>query len=204
MSIRQINASYLVNEDRILFRFNTLDQAEYRLWFTRRVALFILAATSHLLTKKLEQTHTKDAAKALNEFGKQSILETVQQQKDASKDFESGTSFPIGADPLLVMDVTCSLAKNGEKLAFVEKPKAGGADDAISIDFLLPGGANLNLKLPENLMQGMAVLLDQIRQNAGWGEAILQVKNLPNREQDNEQAEDQNLDAQSSKNISIH
>jgi hypothetical protein len=196
MSIKQINASYLVSEDRILFRFNTQDKAEYRLWFTRRVTLFILAATSHLLTKKLEKTHSIDAAKALNEFGKQTILETVQQQKDASKDFESGTNFPIGADPLLVMDVTCSLTKNGEKLAFLERAKEGAIDDALSIDFLLPGGANLNLKLPENLMQGMAVLLDQIRQNAGWGEAVLVEKNIDKTEE--------NLDAKTSKNISIH
>ena len=80
MSIKQLNASYLVNEDRILFRFNTTEQAEYRLWFTRRVTLFILVATSHLLTKKLEKTHSTDAAKALNEFSKQSILEQAQQQ----------------------------------------------------------------------------------------------------------------------------
>jgi hypothetical protein len=196
MTIKQFNGVYLVNEDRILFRFNTLDQAEYRLWFTRRVTLFILAATSHLLTKKSEKTHSVDTAKALNEFGKQSILETVQQQKDASKDFESGTNFPIGADPLLVMDVTCSLAKNAEKLAYLERSKQGHNDDALSIDFLLPGGANLNLKLPENLMQGMVVVLDQIRQNAGWGEAVLTEKNLAKSEE--------NLDAKKAKNISIH
>lgn len=196
MSIKQINASYLVNEDRILFRFNTQDQAEYRLWFTRRVTLFILAATSHLVTKKLEKSHSSDAAKALNEFGKQTILEAAQQQKEASKDFESGTNFPIGVDPLLVMDVTCSLTKNDEKLAFLERSKESQIDDTLSIDFLLPGGANLNLKLPENLMQAMAVLLDQIRQNAGWGEAVLVEKNI-------EQAEE-NLGAKASKNISIH
>jgi hypothetical protein len=196
MSIKQFNASYLVNEDRILFRFNTQDQAEYRLWLTRRVTLFILVATSHLLTKKFEKTHSTDAAKAINEFGKQAILETTKQQKDVSNDFESGVKFPIGADPLLVMDVTCSLAKNDEKLAFLEKSKEGQIDDTLSIDFLLPGGANLNLKLPENLMQGMAVLLDQIRQNAGWGEAVL-------GEKINEQTEE-NIDTKSAKNISIH
>ena len=80
MPIKQFNASYLVNDDRILFRFNTTEQAEYRLWFTRRVTLFILVATSHLLTKRLEKTHSTDAAKALNEFSKQSILEQAQQQ----------------------------------------------------------------------------------------------------------------------------
>jgi len=196
MTIKQFNASYLVNEDRILFRFNTQDKAEYRLWLTRRVTLFILVATSHLLQKKLEKTHSSDAAKALNEFGKQAILETAKQAKDASNDFESGITFPIGADPLLVMDVTCSLTKNGEKLAFLEKTKDGQIDDNLSIDFLLPGGANLNLKLPENLMQGMTILLDQIRQNAGWGEAVLLEKNVEKSEE--------NLDLKSSSNISIH
>ena len=196
MSIKQFNASYLVNEDRILFRFNTQDQAEYRLWLTRRVTLFILVATSNLLTKKFEKTHSTDAAKAINEFGKQAILETTKQQKDVSNDFESGVKFPIGADPLLVMDVTCSLTKNDDKLAFLERSKEGQIDETLSIDFMLPGGANLNLKLPENLMQGMAVLLDQIRQNAGWGEAVL-------LEKINEQTEE-NIDTKSAKNISIH
>ena len=70
MTIKQFNGSYSANEDRILFRFNTQNQEEYRFWFTRRVTLFILAATSHLLSKKLEQTHSADAVKALNEFEK--------------------------------------------------------------------------------------------------------------------------------------
>ena len=193
MTIKQFNASYLVNEDRILFRFNTQDKAEYRLWLTRRVTLFILVATSHLLQKKLEKTHSSDAAKALNEFGKQAILETVKQAKDVSNDFESGITFPIGADPLLVMDVTCSLTKNGEKLAFLEKTKDGQIDDNLSIDFLLPGGANLNLKLSENLMQAMTILLDQIRQNAGWGETLPQEKKLEKIEDDHANPVNENI-----------
>lgn len=196
MSIKQFNATYLANEDRILFRFNTQDQAEYRLWLTRRVTLFVLVATSHLLTKKLEKTHSTDAAKGINKFVKQAVTDAAKQSNEASNDFESGVKFPIGADPLLVMDVTCALAKNGEKLAFLERSKEGQIDDALSIDFLLSGGANLNLKLPENLMQGMVVLLDQIRKTAGWGEAVLVDKNILKREE--------NVDAKSTKNISIH
>ncbi|MDH6242196.1 hypothetical protein M2125_002016 [Polynucleobacter sphagniphilus] len=30
MTIKQFNGSYLANEDRVLFHFNTQDQAEYR------------------------------------------------------------------------------------------------------------------------------------------------------------------------------
>ena len=196
MSIKQFNASYLVNDDRILFRFNTTEQAEYRLWFTRRVTLFILVATSHLLTKKLEKTHSIDAAKALNEFSKQSILEQAQQQKDVSNDFQTGISFPIGPDPLLVIDVTCSLVESGEKLVYLDRSKEAEKEEVFSIDLLLSDGANLNLKLPENLMQGVVVLLDQIRVSAGWGEATLVEKNT--------QKNDENVEIKSAKNISIH
>lgn len=196
MSIKQINASYLINEDRILFRFNTSEQAEYRLWFTRRVTLFILAATSHLLKKKLEQTHSSDAVKALEEFEKQAVADAPGHHKDAVNLFESGTSFPIGADALLVMDVSCSLAKNSEKFAYIQSANEQQIDDLISLDFLLPGGANLNLKLPENLLRGMRALLDQLRTNAGWGEAKLQDKYS--------EKDEQNFDLKSSENISIH
>ena len=53
MTIKQFNATYLANDDRLLFRFNTSEDTEFRFWFTRRVTLFILAATSHLLVKNL-------------------------------------------------------------------------------------------------------------------------------------------------------
>ena len=43
MSIKQFNGSYMPNEDRLMFRFNTVEDDEYRFWFTRRVTLFILA-----------------------------------------------------------------------------------------------------------------------------------------------------------------
>lgn len=196
MTIKQFNGSYLPNEDRILFRFNTQEQSEYRFWFTRRVTLFLLAATSHLLTKKLEQAHSPDAAKALNEFEKQAVLDAAKNTTSAVQNYESGSNFPIGSEPLLVMDVTCSLTKNGEKLANLSEAAEGEIDESLSIDFVLPGGANLNLKLAGNTLQAMCVLLDQLRQQAQWGEAILQVKNA----EKNEQNEEQNF----SKNISIH
>ena len=197
MSIKQFNASYLVNEDRILFRFNTHDEAEYRLWFTRRVTLFILVATARLIAKKLEKTHSSDAAKALTEFEKEAALQSPEDKKEVPQLFESGTQFPIGAEALLVMDVSCSLTKNDEKLAYIQSAKEGQIDDdALSIDFLLPGGANLNLKLPENLLKNVCALLDKLRLSAGWGEAVLQEKIS--------EKNNQHLDLKASSNQSIH
>lgn len=177
MSIKQLNASYLVSEDRILLRLNTQDQVEYRLWLTRRVTLFILAASTHLLTKKLEQAHSPDTAKAVNEFQKNAILEASKTANAGAQNYEAGTEFPIGFDPLLVMDASCSLTKNGEKLAAQNAATEVDFDDALSIDFLLPGGANLNLNLPTEMMRAMCLLLDQLRVQAAWGEASLSIKN---------------------------
>jgi len=196
MTIKQFNATYLAQEDRILFRFNTEDQEEYRLWLTRRVTLFILTATSHLLTKKLEQAHSIDAAKALNEFEKQAILDTVKGQNATGQSYEPGAIFPLGFDPILVMDVTCALTKDGEKLAYIESTSTEEIDDSVSMDFALPAGANLNLKLTGNMMRGVCFLLDQLRQNAAWGEAILTAKNDVEIEV--------NSDEKKSSNISFH
>ena len=200
MSIKQINASYLVNEDRILFRFNTQSQEEYRFWFTRRVTLFILAASTHLQAKKMEQTHSPDAVKAIGEFEKEVILEAVKNENAQAQTYEAGLNFPLGFDPILVMDVTCSLTKNGEKLVRISDAKDGEIDHELSMDFMLPGGANMNLKLAPNTVQAMCVLLDQLRLKAGWGEALLQAQNSPSEMQ----TEESNSEVKMSKNYSIH
>jgi len=156
MTIKQFNGSYLPQEDRVLFSFNTLDQSEYRFWFTRRVVNFILKATAHLWARKFEQTLSPQAAKAMTEFEK----EAVREAQPVNQTYEGGSKFPIGASPLLVADVNCALAKEGEE---------GKAEDVLSIDFLLPAGANLNLKMGGSTLQAMCLLLDQLREQAGWG-----------------------------------
>jgi len=51
MSIKQLNAKYFLNEDRILLRMNTLDQSEYKFWLTRRVTHYILKSAFELFEK---------------------------------------------------------------------------------------------------------------------------------------------------------
>lgn len=177
MSIKQINAAYLVNEDRILLRFNTPDEAEYRLWITRRIGLFMLVATTHLLTKKLEQSHTPDTAKAIDAFEKDALLEASNIANATPTEYQSGVHFPLGAEPLLVMDASCSLiqknAHNETKFSAIADANVNTNAEVIAIDLVLPGGANLSLKLTSNMVRAITVLLDQLRQQAGWGEARL-------------------------------
>lgn len=177
MSIKQINAAYLVNEDRILLRFNTPEEAEYRLWITRRVGLFILAATTHLLTQKLEQLHTAETAKAIDAFEKEALLEASKIANATPTEYQSGIHFPIGSEPILVMDVSCSLLENNATEVSKSTEIPNSNHDIISIDFALPGGANLNLKLASTMVRAITLLLDQLRQQAGWGEAIITINN---------------------------
>lgn len=158
MTIKQFNATYLASDDRLLFRFNTAEDTEFRFWFTRRVTLFILAATSHLVVKNLEQTHSPEAAKSLAEFGKEAIQAEKGGDGAIQQDsYHPANHYPLGADPLLVMDVKCALEKQGE-------------EDLLSLDLVLPGGANINLKMAGPTLQAMCLLLNQLRQHAAWGE----------------------------------
>jgi hypothetical protein len=177
VSIKQINAAYLVNEDRILLRFNTPEEAEYRLWITRRIGLFMLVATTHLLTKQLEQSHTPDTAKAINAFEKEALVEASKIANATSNEYQSGIHFPLGAEPILVMDVSCSLLQNNATEVSKSTTLTDGNHEIISIDFALPGGANLNLKLASTMVRAITLLLDQLRQQAGWGEAIIAIHN---------------------------
>jgi hypothetical protein len=158
MSIKQFNATYLANDDRLLFRFNTSEDSEFRFWFTRRVTLFILAATSHLLVKNLEQCHSPEAAKAIAEFSEEAIKKE-REQREAKKPeaYEPASAYPLGADPVLVMDVKCSFEKQD-------------SEDMLSLDLVLPGGANINLKMAGPTLQAMCLLLNQLREHAAWGD----------------------------------
>lgn len=196
MTIKQFNGSYLIHEDRILFRFNTHKQEEYRFWFTRRITQFILGITSHMFAKKFEETHSLDAAKALREFENQTIIESVKSENQISQNYEPGLIFPLGFDPLLVMDVSFGLMKDDKKIEPFSPEKMNEIGVVMSLDFMLPGGANLNLKLDQSTLQMMRVLLDQLNSKTTWGKVANPIKNHPQDEQD--------LHLKSSKNISIH
>ena len=157
MSIKQFNATYLAPDDRVLFRFNTADDAEYRLWFTRRITLFILSTAQHLMVKKLEKTHSLDIAKAIAQYD-QEVMKVDPTSKGVSRneEYQPASKYPLGADAILVMEAKCILEKQGE-------------DDGFSLDLILPGGANINLKMVVPTLQAMCSLLDQLCAHAGWG-----------------------------------
>ena len=158
MTIKQLNATYLLQEDRILFRINTEEKAEFAFLLTRRVTLFILAASEHLVEKQLEQKHDPVTAKAVADFEKKNLISSDIQ----GPEFESGEAFPLGNTPILVLDVTCGLAD-----------AEGGGEQLFSIDFVLEKDQSINLKLPKPMLIAMRMLLENLCDQASWGRAMI-------------------------------
>ena len=152
MSIKQFNGNYQPSEDRLMFRFNTQDDSEYRLWLSRRVTLFILVATEHLVEKRLAQTHGAPVARAITEFAE----DGAKSQTDFSVQYQ-------GQDLMLVTDVQCTMVQ-------IE------GIDLMSLDLAIQSKGNLNLKLPLSILLTMRLLLERLADNAQWGRASMNIK----------------------------
>ena len=147
MSITQFNATYVQEEDRVMFRFNTSESHEYRLWFTRLVVRDLLRLIDQGRVQVLAREHPVEQAKAIAEF--------KQQAKAANPQFTTfvpATQFPLGADPLLV---------HGMRLTVQPEHTA--------LELLIPKGQVLTMRLTEDMLGQVRLLLQTIEQRAQWG-----------------------------------
>ena len=148
MAIKQFNGSYIVAEDRLMFRFSTDDDMEFRLWFTRFITLNLLQAIHQLTQLSLERQHRSEVAQAVQEF-----QEEAKESTDLNELYQEASNLPLGQEPILVTGLNLSEAEN-----------------VFSIDFQLVGGQNLNIKLPMPAVQSMALLLSKLAdEGAKWG-----------------------------------
>jgi hypothetical protein len=148
MTIKQFNGNWSPLEDRIMFRFNTADGAEYRLWLTRRVAASLIQGSQHVVTKVLEKKHAPKAARAIQAFQQ----EAIKQKTDFRSEYQEAAQLPLGTAPVLVVGLGM-------------KPER----DLMSVDFQLITKQNLNLKLTMPMLQGMVLLIDKLQTTAKWG-----------------------------------
>ena len=146
MSIAQLNASHVRSQDRLLLRINTTQDEEYRLWLTRLLTGALLARSSELLQQAIAQETSPTTAAALSEFRQ----EAMQGELKAGG-FQPARRLPLGAEPQLVAG--CALDRNGGQYA---------------LRLLLPG-RELGMPLGETQLRKLALLLDRIQKQAGWG-----------------------------------
>ena len=112
MSIRQIQLVYNEEQDRLLLRFATADQSEFRFWLTRR----FVKRWWGLLTKMLAwdgmvmQQATPPA--------KQAMVAFQHERHTADADFkqpfaDSAVSFPLGETPVIIGKVNATRQDTG-------------------------------------------------------------------------------------------
>ena len=156
MGIKQINLSYLLQEDRILFRVNTNLNDEFPFLLTRRVGLFLIAAIKHLIPKEFEKYPQEGLVSSNESFTRNDLPQT----SDHGAEFIDGSSFPLGNEPKLVLDVNCGVNN--------EQPEI-----LISVDLIYGEKKSVNLLLPMHMVSAFSKLLEKISEHAGWGSATL-------------------------------
>ncbi len=146
MSIRQLNANYVPEEDRVMLRFTTDSQEEYRFWLTRLVVSALLEQTQALAVKVLEQQVSVHQARAIAQFKQQAL-----QQTATFTQFEGATRFPLGAEPVLVRSVQAQRLENASVFVWA-----------------LPRGQQLTLNLNEDLLGKLQLLMQKMNEAARW------------------------------------
>lgn len=147
MSVKQFNGNYIKSEDRLMFRFNTNDGTEYRLWLTRFISLNLLDIIRRSIHQKLEEKHTPQIAQVIQEFQEDS----VKKSTNFSAPYQPAKNVPLGSDPVLV---------HGFNL--------GQKEGQFSLAFQLANNKTLNLNLPAPALQSLAVLIEKLLDKAHW------------------------------------
>jgi len=86
MTVRQFSANWNPYQDRILLRFNTSQDDEYRLWLSRAMVKRLFEQASGYIEQVLEKKHDARVAALIQDFQKQKI----NQHINAGQAFQEG------------------------------------------------------------------------------------------------------------------
>ncbi|ALG67648.1 hypothetical protein [Beggiatoa leptomitoformis] len=147
----QMQLSFDPLEDRLQFRVNTHDKAEYRFWFTRRYVRLLWAVLLEML-KEVEAgnryTDPRVQAAVLS-FQHENML----QQMDFSKPFEANNQqYPLGDQAVLLSRISRKKRDDGSHLLCLH-PKEG---------------AGVDLVLSESMLHSLCKMLSETVKMAEW------------------------------------
>lgn len=148
MSISQFNALYDNQQDRILFRFNTQQQQEYRFWLTRFMTMKLIQTIEGLTQKKIETKHNPQIAQVIQEFQ----ADAVQKTTNLKEPFQPVQNFPLGQIPILITGFSVQ-----------------AKDEMFSFSLQLDGNKKLGFNVPDRVTQSLVFLLKKTAaEKAQW------------------------------------
>jgi hypothetical protein len=153
MNIKEINGKYIADEDRIFLRIKTLNNEEYRFWLTRKWAKVLIdhlqkADFEKKLAEKFKQVQLKSDATPTH----QTPTEKPVQLKS---EYDGGEHLPLGADPILIKTLAFNKIENMP-------------DNTYKLTLQLGNGMLINSAIPQIMLKGIAQLISQLSQVAGW------------------------------------
>lgn len=151
MQLHQINVGYDSLNDRLLLRFSTTEQVEYRLWITRRMLKGLWPGLVQLMsnTPMARQQQGPEAKRAVVEFQREQAL----AQTRFGKDYEGAGMQPAApGDPLLVFGLRM-------------RPNPDGTHD---IEFSPKQGQGVHIRLQEAMVHALAKLLQDAVKVTDW------------------------------------
>lgn len=164
MNLNQVNLTYQPVEDRLLFRINTLDQAEFRLWLTRALVSRLLEG----FDKMEELVLQEEGSAARFAAGPLQVMQEIQREAEAShSDFKTAFSptasvFPLGETPVLAVGGQLR-REDGQTLFTLD----------------VAGGTSFTVILDGRLLMSLHKLLLDVLVNVPWGLAVSPANLMP-------------------------
>ncbi len=159
MELHQIQVSYNAEHDRLLLRatFRDADKAlhEVRAWLTRRIVHRLWPGIVRALETKvtLEQPQAQHARREIVGMAHQaSINENVQRGGFAKQFEDAATSYPLGAEPMLITTANFHLK----------------AQQPVRIEFVAGDGKRFEIAFADRILHGFCKLLQDGVRNAEW------------------------------------
>lgn len=151
MQLQQINVSYDSLQDRLLLRFSTDQQVEYRMWITRRMLKGLWPGLVQLMTNTpmARQQAQPEAKRAVVEFQREQAL----AQTKFGKHYDGETMQPaLPGEPILVFGLRM-------------RPSPEGGHD---IEFAPKVGQGVHLRLQDAMVHALAKLLQDSVSVTDW------------------------------------
>jgi hypothetical protein len=152
-ALHQMTAEFVPAQDRILFRVNTREKHEYRVWLTRRLVkkLWGVAVKSfELIPEVAQQAQPRVKGAVLSMKHQQAV-----QSADFSQKHEAGGTPPADM-PELEQPLLCVGARIRRH------------DKGIEVSFLTAENKAINLNMNEEMLHALCHILQGAADKAGW------------------------------------